>query len=400
MACLRPSCRPLELDRPHSAALSRPARVSLVAKLPRPARRLVALGLLLFAAVSSACSKPAEIRRYQVEKPPHRMLAAIVTREKDAWFFKLTGPRVEVAELADEFRAFLESLRFAEGADAKPEWDLPSGWTLQPGNEQRFATIEIPSEPKPVELSVTRLPVPPMVPADSYQLQNINRWRQQMRLGIILSDQLAEESQGLTTKSGVAVTWVNYVGTMAEPSRGPREMMGRDGMGMEAPFAGGPGVPPGGAPGAGGSAPSAPLPFTHEAPAEWQVLPTSNFRRLAFQVGSKSDGTAAEITVINLPAEANDLLANVNRWRGQCELPPWTSEQLAQSAKTVEMGSVQGTYVELAAEKPAGGDKVVLGVIAVHETQAWFFKMIGPRQSVMSEKPRFESFIKSVKFSR
>ena len=40
-----------------------------------------------------------------------------------------------------------------------------------------------------------------------------------MRLGIIQSDELAEETQSLTTKSGVAVTWVNYVGTMATPSR-------------------------------------------------------------------------------------------------------------------------------------------------------------------------------------
>ncbi|MFM9066872.1 MAG: hypothetical protein ACKOUR_06020 [Planctomycetota bacterium] len=66
----------------------------------------VILPVLLLPLVS-ACSRPAEIRRYQVEKPPHRLLAAMVTHDKSAWFFKLSGPRVEVSELSDEFQQFL-----------------------------------------------------------------------------------------------------------------------------------------------------------------------------------------------------------------------------------------------------------------------------------------------------
>ncbi|MFM8253012.1 MAG: hypothetical protein ACKOBW_15565 [Planctomycetota bacterium] len=375
----------------------------------------VILPVLLLPLVS-ACSRPAEIRRYQVEKPPHRLLAAMVTHDKSAWFFKLSGPRVEVSELSDEFQQFLESLRFGEGAEATPQWDLPTGWTQQAGNEQRFATIQIPAEPKPLELSVTRLPVPPVASAESYQLQNINRWRQQMRLGIIMAEELASETSRATSKTGLPITWVNYVGTMSEPSAAAREMLGRRGMGGEGPMAGPPGSVPGapgsvpGPRGAGtpGSIPGAaagtgtaggePLPFTHTAPAEWQVMPAGGIRRLSFRAAASSASGITEITVTNLPAEANDLLANVNRWRGQVQLPPWSAADLQKSAQSVTMGGVEGTYVELLGDGSKPNEKAVLGVIAVHDTQAWFFKLTGPRDTALSEKARFEAFVNSVKF--
>jgi hypothetical protein len=377
--------------------------------------RLLAVILPVFLLpLVSACSRPAEIRRYQVEKPPHRLLAAMVTQDKNAWFFKLSGPRVEVSERTAEFQQFLESLRFGEGEESTPQWDLPTGWTQLPGNEQRFATIQIPAEPKPLELSVTRLPVPPVASAESYQLQNINRWRQQMRLGIIMAEELANETSRATSKTGLPITWVNYVGTMSEPSAAAKEMMGRRGLGGEGPFAGSPGsipgVPGAGPPGSGtaGSIPGAaagagttggePLPFTHTAPAEWQVMPAGGIRRLSFRASSGGAAGITEITVTNLPAEANDLLANVNRWRGQVQLPPWSPVELQKLAQSVPMGGVEGTYVELLGDGSKPNEKAVLGVIAVHDTQAWFFKLTGPRETAISEKARFEAFVKSVKF--
>ena len=372
----------------------------------------------MLACLFVGCSKPESVRKYRIPKPPHRMLAAISIQGPNAWFFKVTGDRQELAARKDEFEAFLKSVRLPgtpagpTGSEAanpatsggKPTWKLPEGWkesTTAAG--ERIATIEIPGKEKPFELTITRLPVPQRSVVE-YTRDNVNRWRTQLRLGPLTPSAWDKETRELLDATGNKLTMVDFVGTLAPPRQRPAGMGGMGGMaGMGPPGMGGESddtspsgnagsaASPGGT--AGGNA-SADLPFTFAAPPEWQSAPVGPFAKLTYRI--VQDGQAGEITVSSLSAAANDLLSNVNRWRGQVQLAPLTPAELATQVTTLELGSAQGSYVNLDGSGTSG--QSILGAIAVHGDSAWFFKFKGPAPLVTRERERFESFMKSVRF--
>lgn len=154
-------------------------------------------------------------------EPTDRTLAVIVPTTPQGWFFKLTGPTAPVAGLETKFNEFLATVKFEGG---QPTWTLPEGWQQQPGNAFRFATIVISGEPKPLELTVSGLP---NAGSDNvaYVLQNVNRWRGQLRLPPIAADSLATETKTVDV-GGTASTLVNLAGHAAPG-------------GMQPPFASG-----------------------------------------------------------------------------------------------------------------------------------------------------------------
>lgn len=360
----------------------------------------------------AGCSETESIRRYRVPKPPHRMLAAISIQGADAWFFKVTGDREELATKNAEFEAFLKSVRLpgaagTPGADStgtKPAWTLPEGWKeATSATGERVATIEIPGKDKPFELTVTRLPFPQRS-AEQYTQQNINRWRTQLRLGPMMPGDWDKETRQLAGATGNKLTVVNFVGTLPPPGQRPGGM-GMGGMGMAG--LGGASGPDGGEdaddsprsrPPGGGRAPPAgdpaDLPFTFTAPGEWQSAPVGPFAKLTYRIADGSD--TGEITVSSLSAAANDLLANVNRWRGQVQLPPLMPAELTSQVRVLQLGAAEGSYVDLDGAGTSG--QSILGAIAVHGDLAWFFKFKGPAPLVARERERFETFMKSVRF--
>lgn len=342
-------------------------------------------GLLLL--VGAGCSKPEPIRRYTVDKPPHRMLAAMLPQGKEAWFVKVSGPRADVARHRDAFEAFLKTVQVEAGA-AKPSWKLPEGWKEGTGTGERVATIEVPGGEKSLELTVTKLPIPERK-LDDYKLENVNRWRQQIRLGPLTSSQFKNETREVASAGDEKWTVVDLVGTMSPPRRGMAGMGGMGRMGM------GPGgMGPGGMGALGGEeeAVAGPPPFDHRQPEGWKLGPPKPLRKLTYLVSH--EGQAGEVTVISLPASVNDLLSNVNRWREQVKLPAVDEADLAKLVQPVSLGDTPGSYVEL---KGAGGDSI-LGVMAVRGDEAWFFKFKGPSPLIEREKVRFDEFVKSVRF--
>jgi hypothetical protein len=91
------------------------------------------------------------------------------------------------------------------------------------------------------------------------------------------------------------------------------------------------------------------------------------------------------------------LLPNVNRWRGQLGLDPIVQDELKPA--TIALASGSAKLVEM--ESPAIGDQVAQATLVAIVEQAgnsWFFKMTGPRDTVLAERGRFEGFMKSVRF--
>lgn len=154
-------------------------------------------------------------------EPTDRTLAVIVPTTPQGWFFKLTGPEAAVAAVEPAFNEFLKTVKFADG---QPIWTVPEGWQQQPGNAFRFATLVIPGEPKPLELTVSGLPNPG-TDAVNYILQNVNRWRGQLQLPPIAADALGTESQTIDV-GGTSSTLVNLAGHAAPGGMQPPFMSG------------------------------------------------------------------------------------------------------------------------------------------------------------------------------
>jgi len=329
-----------------------------------------------------------QIRRYQVARPklPHRMLAAIVPQGDRAWFFKVTGAAASVDAQSESFETFLKSFAFGEAEEDDPTWKLPENWVQKAGSEMRFATIEIPTDEAPLEMSVMALPMPP----GSGLLSNVNRWRGQIGLAPISQADLAAETKQLEV-AGTTATLVNLVGKLgaAAPAAGPFTSSGGNQGSEEAMRR---------AHAAAGVEGGPESIFAYEAPDNWQpgelVSSSGGFsvpREAAFIV--EEDDQRAEITVTRMPAAAGNISANANRWRGQVKLERLSSEALAEQTESIEVDGVAGKYFQF-----VGPEQAVLGVIVIHRGSAWFIKLQGDHDLAVKLKKPFETFIHSIQF--
>ena len=130
-----------------------------------------------------------------------------------------------------------------------------------------------------------------------------------------------------------------------------------------------------------------------EVPANWTQEPATQMLLAKFSI--TGEGTRADVTVSSFPGDVGGLLANVNRWRGQVNLPAIEEPQLANAVKSIQVRSEKGTLVEL--ENPDGKSASLMGVAVPHNGQTWFFKMFGDARLVAHEKDSFVRFVQNVK---
>ena len=128
-----------------------------------------------------------------------RTIAAVIPRGERVWFFKLTGNTSTVGSQAQNFDAFIKSIRFGAGAGAgaggsapalnggrpasagsnaapaqvsgEPKWDVPQGWLKQPDKPMRFATFRTSPDASAPEVVISSFG------AFGTMRDNINRWR-------------------------------------------------------------------------------------------------------------------------------------------------------------------------------------------------------------------------------
>lgn len=383
--------------------------------------------LVCVATFTLGCGKEEKIRSYSVPKElqaqaiavdaTDRMMGAILPVGGQTWYFKVAGPTAVMDTNAVKINEFFQSIRHAAGEGAKPTWTLPEGWQEQAGSGMRAATLIIPAEGKPLELTVISLPT---TGVPSELLDNVNRWRGQLQLPPIDERGLAESVKPL--KVGDAMMHIVdergrfSAGSMTPPFAGGATSPG------SAPFAGGaappaapgttapgqsPALPPGHPPVDDRGGPvdqTANAPFTFTAPAGWKQQPASGFRKVDFDI---EDGDkAAEMYVIDLPSSAPSIgnaLENINRWRSEIGLTPIKQEQVAGLVQKIDVGGKPSEYVELLpdaanpAESQAG--KATFAASVPAGDVIWFFKLRGDRDLVIAERDNFKSFLQSVRFA-
>jgi hypothetical protein len=343
---------------------------------------------------------PAPAERTEKNRPPatDRMLSAIVLHTPDYWFFKMVGPVDPVGQQLDDFSSLIRSVHF--GGDGKPAWKLPQGWRQLPGSGEgpaaRFATLQIGGEAaggaKSLEVAVTSLPAggPQAI------LMNIDRWCGQMGLGPVKTrEELAEIVTPVQTDGGDKAFVVNLEGQFKAGgmARGPFASSGK----TELP-AGHPPIEPKGASSDDRAAPaeSSVTAPKFDLPKEWHLGSPDQMRVAVMTV--KDGDRAAEISVTPLPPFAGDVTKNVNRWRTQLKLPEASEKEIAAMVKPLTVSGSQGSYVEIISPKDAKPREAILGVMVPQPDKVWFIKLRGDADLAEREKPRFEAFVKSLKF--
>lgn len=133
--------------------------------------------------------------------------------------------------------------------------------------------------------------------------------------------------------------------------------------------------------------------LTWTAPAAWKAKTGSTMRKGSFAVpGAGGDG---DLAITAFPGDVGGELANVNRWRGQLNLPPIGEGELASAVTRVEHNGLAFGLVDLVG--PGDKPQRMLGAYVPYHGATWFFKLVGPDTTVAQAKNDFLAFVQTVK---
>ena len=150
--------------------------------------------------------------------------------------------------------------------------------------------------------------------------------------------------------------------------------------------------------GAPGMPPPAPTEsaLTWTAPQGWVQKPPRMMREVTF---APAGSTKAECYVA---LAGGDLAMNVNRWRGQMGQAP-LSEAEIQGLRRIPVLGGEAYFLEIGGDFSGMGaadtnDAVMFGVVLERPDQSVFVKMLGPKDEVLPERANFEAFVRSLEF--
>lgn len=138
------------------------------------------------------------------------ILAAIISLKNETWFFKLNAPTEEIEARRGAFTDFLGSIHAATGeapaasvapaGAGKPQiaLEVPEGWEKSDGSAMRVASFRIPA----TDGTDGDVSVIPLFGAAGSNLENINRWRGQLQLEALKSDEDPEIGKMLDGAAG------------------------------------------------------------------------------------------------------------------------------------------------------------------------------------------------------
>jgi hypothetical protein len=325
-----------------------------------------------------------EIQQYQVARveenqadKTQRLLVAVFPHRDRTWFFRVLGPAPVIDAHKDEFERFLQTVRFTDKGGEPLTWTLPEGWTRDGGNEMRYATLRFGAKDAPLEVWVTSLDNKAGGAGEfvgQWRLINVNRWRGQIGLKPIKSEDFDEPRKDQTSKNlvidDVPVTLYELTGPGGSPAK-------------KAPFeTSRPPVHVSGPP-------------RYTVPDGWKDVGPQNIAAAAF----RAEGDKVEVTLTPLAGGGGSLQLNVQRWREQIKLPAVSAEQMQRDIRPIEVAGAQAQFVDLLGPETAGPlrERLVVVVVPRGDT-TWFIKMRGPADLVAKQTSAFDAFIKSVRF--
>tara|TARA_B110000003_G_scaffold275518_2_gene318383 strand:- start:1176 stop:1769 length:594 start_codon:yes stop_codon:yes gene_type:complete len=123
----------------------------------------------------------------------------------------------------------------------------------------------------------------------------------------------------------------------------------------------------------------------YTVPSGWRQLPASGIRKATLQIED------AELSVLVFPGDVGGELANINRWREQIGLAAIEESALATITRELTISQHPASYVDL-----IGPEKSIKGAILPFHGRTWFFKLLGPSDSVQANEAGLLEFLDSV----
>ncbi len=309
-------------------------------------------------------------------------------------------------------------------------WKTPDGWTEVPPSEMRVASFKV-TGPDGKSADVSVIPLPGLAGSDE---ANVNRWRGQVGLSPVSPDELKKSVENVEAASQPAQLY-DIAGQ--NPGSGDAErilgvIQRRDDMAWFFKMTGDAGLveqqkpafiaflkslnfaaapaqttlPPGhpAIGGTGMAASSAAAPISNEGkpnwqvPAGWQEVAGGQFLVAKFTIAG-ADGATAAVNVSSSAGEGGGLIGNVNRWRGQLGLAPWSEAEVNQSVTTIDVAGGKASLVDISGtEARTGKPTRLVGVMVPQSGQTWFYKLMGDSKVVESQKAAFTQFVQGVKY--
>lgn len=139
-------------------------------------------------------------------------------------------------------------------------------------------------------------------------------------------------------------------------------------------------------------------PYEWTVPPTWQEAPEQSMRVVTF-IPEGSQGSECYISLLG--GAAGGVEANINRWRHQLGLPPFSDEEIAALPRIILLGT-EAVLVELEGEL-SGSEGATLptriyGLVCPLELSTLFVKMTGPVEELEGEKENFQNFVSSIAF--
>lgn len=372
--------------------------------------------VITVALMSAGCQEEATIASYETPRtaPPAKavnaedvrasldhMFAAVVPHGKQAWFFKLVAPAAVAEKLKQPFDEFVKSIELGEPGE-QPKWRLAEGWTeTAGGGEMRAATITIPHDEAPLELTVSALPFDEAW--SPYLERNVARWLDQLQQGSLTSSEIEKIARKLPVKGGDATAFelvgvMKRTGPMMGSMPAGHPPVGKEAGETKEKEVAGKTRLPAPPPGDQASAADPAAEFTADAPAGWQVGPPRAMRKATYLISEGGGAADLSVTAFGAAPMMADPLANARRWAGELGLSSLTDDELKAATSDVRMDGAPGKLVELIAPEGAGAQATVAAMIPRGD-QIWFFKLKGDRATVEGQRDAFKKFLDSVKFA-
>lgn len=140
-----------------------------------------------------------------------------------------------------------------------------------------------------------------------------------------------------------------------------------------------------------------------DVPVGWQQIPLSPAQQGMISASFQIPKAGPDVK-LTLSSVGGGIDANLQRWRGQFQLPP--GEEPLQ--KTVRVDDVEAIWLDLrgtfdtgpALNGTAEAGMRMIGVAIPRSPRDFYLKLTGPREQLLKAEPEFEAFLKSARFKQ
>jgi hypothetical protein len=307
-------------------------------------------------------------------------------------------------------------------SSAPVRWTTPAAWQELAPTSIRLGNFVIPGKGDgKAEVGVFSFPGPV-----GTELDNVNRWRNELKLPPVDADKITSEPVTIDSMKGrlydisgpsgrtVVASLPRHGATWFFKMRGDKETVADakpvfleflqsvhfSAAGSEAPtdasLEGAVASPH-------GNLAAAPAEGSGDEP-KW--TPPANWTEktpghMIFKSYSAANGRGktASVNISFFPGDVGGAFANVNRWRAQLGLPPVGQDKLDSVTQPLDTAGGRATLVDFAGRDPRTGQAArLVAVMVPHGDNTWFYKLSGDGPVVEEEKENFVKFVQTVRY--